>query len=199
VAAIKMGPVAIGQAKDSSFTISNVGNDTLHITSVTVPGGLFSVVPAGTVVLPGQSIVDTVRYAPTAAGADSAFVIIISNAPSSPDTLHLKGSGVLVTGVAYLEGIPEEYSLSQNYPNPFNPSTTIRFGLPVRSRVTIDVYNMLGQLVLRILDEERGAGFVEKTWQATTASGIYIYRMVATSVDDPSQVFFQTKKMVLIR
>jgi hypothetical protein len=89
-------------------------------------------------------------------------------------------------------------NLSQNYPNPFNPNTTIEFTLARTTQVRIDVYNILGQTVRTLLDEERAAGSHTIVWDGNdqrgnmAASGIYLYRMQTggTSV---------VKKMVLIR
>ena len=95
--------------------------------------------------------------------------------------------------------IPEKYSLSQNYPNPFNPSTTIRFTLPMKSNVKIEIFNILGQLVSRLVDKELDAGFSEVIWKANGASGIYFYRLEAMSISDPSKRYTEIKKMVLLR
>jgi hypothetical protein len=89
-------------------------------------------------------------------------------------------------------------NLSQNYPNPFNPNTTIEFTLARTTQVRIDVYNILGQTVRTLLDEERAAGSHTIVWDGNdqrgnmAASGIYLYRMQTggTSV---------VRKMVLIR
>jgi photosystem II stability/assembly factor-like uncharacterized protein len=76
--------------------------------------------------------------------------------------------------------IPGEVILHQNFPNPFNPVTTIVFGLPSRMYVRIRVYNGLGEEVLTLLDEERGAGYhTVRCDAAALPSGIYFYRMQA--------------------
>jgi hypothetical protein len=95
--------------------------------------------------------------------------------------------------------IPEKYSLSQNYPNPFNPSTTIQFTIPIKSNVKIEIFNILGQLVSRLVDKELNAGFGEVIWKANTASGIYFYRLEAMSISDPSKRYTEIKKMVLLK
>jgi hypothetical protein len=91
------------------------------------------------------------------------------------------------------DGIPTVYSLSQNYPNPFNPSTVIRFGLPNNSKVVVEVYNIIGQRVATLVNEERSAGFYEIIFDAHRfSSGVYIYRISAGS-------YKQAKKMLLLR
>ncbi len=102
--------------------------------------------------------------------------------------------------VSVVQEIPKEYALEQAYPNPFNPTTTIKYQLPIDSRVLMKVYNTLGQVVSVLKDEVQPAGFMSVTWDATTfASGIYFYRLEATSVSDPSKTFSQVKKMILLR
>ena len=57
------------------------------------------------------------------------------------------------------KGIPTEYNLFQNYPNPFNPSTKIKFALPVAAHVRLEVFNLLGQSIEVLVDEEKSAGY----------------------------------------
>ena len=79
-------------------------------------------------------------------------------------------------------GIPKEYNLSQNYPNPFNPSTTISFSLPKAEKVSLRVYNILGEQVADLINGNREAGYYNVTWNASNiSSGIYIYRLEAGS------------------
>ncbi|MHA2100630.1 MAG: T9SS type A sorting domain-containing protein [Candidatus Kariarchaeaceae archaeon] len=92
------------------------------------------------------------------------------------------------------ELLPIEYSLYQNYPNPFNPKTVIRFGVPKESIVTIKVYNMLGELVVELIDDQRfQAGYYEVDFNATgLPSGVYFYQLRAAD-------FVQVKKMLLLK
>ena len=95
--------------------------------------------------------------------------------------------------------IPKNFSLDQNYPNPFNPSTTIRFTLPTNARVSIRLYNTLGQEVVKILNNEQiNAGQHETVFNASNfSSGIYFYRLEAKGEDGSAYV--QTKRMVLVK
>jgi hypothetical protein len=89
--------------------------------------------------------------------------------------------------------IPADFSLAQNYPNPFNPETTIEFGLPEDSKVTVTVFNVLGQVVTSLVDTEMPAGYHVVNWDAgETASGIYFYRIQAGE-------YTATKRMVLMK
>ncbi len=97
--------------------------------------------------------------------------------------------------------IPEVYALSQNYPNPFNPETVIHYDLPVRSRVDISVFNLIGQKVATLVAVEMDAGSHSVVWNAkdsngeNLASGVYLYRMEAGG----SETFVRTRKLILLR
>lgn len=74
--------------------------------------------------------------------------------------------------------IPEVFELNQNYPNPFNPVTTFSFGLPEKGRVELSIFNILGQRITTIMDQELSPGRYNIQWDAAgNASGIYIYRL----------------------
>ncbi|MDZ7291419.1 MAG: T9SS type A sorting domain-containing protein [candidate division KSB1 bacterium] len=112
---------------------------------------------------------------------------------ASPDTFRFRTSNK-ITGVDdhYTE-IPKAYLLEQNYPNPFNPTTKIRFELPKSVRVSLKIYDMLGQEVAVLVDEEKPAGRYEVVWEPIgVSSGVYLYRLQAGA-------FVQVKKMILSR
>ena len=89
--------------------------------------------------------------------------------------------------------IPQEYFLSQNYPNPFNPSTKINYRIPVQGHVMLKIYDVLGNEVSVLVNEDKPAGNYEVTFDLTDLpSGIYFYELTAGN-------FIQTKKMILIR
>ncbi|MDP2362134.1 MAG: T9SS type A sorting domain-containing protein, partial [Ignavibacteria bacterium] len=88
---------------------------------------------------------------------------------------------------------PSELYLSQNYPNPFNPSTTINFSVPKLSFISISVYDVLGNEIAILVNEEKPAGTFELTWNAENLpSGIYFYKLKTGN-------FIDTKKMILLR
>ena len=95
---------------------------------------------------------------------------------------------------------PQKFVLEQNYPNPFNPSTSIRYGLPSRSRVKLEIFDLLGRKVAYYDLGIQEAGFYLQPWHAfNESSGIYFYRLVATSANYPSKNFTQVRKMLLLR
>lgn len=100
---------------------------------------------------------------------------------------------------------PMSFALFQNYPNPFNPSTEVSFTLAEKSNVRISIYDDVGRFVTRILDGTRDAGKQSAGWNATdqhgnqVASGVYIYRLEASSLSSPGRTFVDAKRMVCIR
>jgi len=96
------------------------------------------------------------------------------------------------------EGRPSEFSLSQNYPNPFNPATNFQFSLSKSVHVKIDIFNIVGQKVRTLVDEEMGPGVYVADWDGRdgngnfVSSGIYFYRMQAGDFSD-------MKKMLLLK
>jgi hypothetical protein len=85
------------------------------------------------------------------------------------------------------------YSLSNNYPNPFNPSTKISWQLPVRGQVSLKVYDVLGNEVATLVNEEKPAGIYEVAFNASDlSSGVYFYQLKTGN-------FISTKKMILLK
>jgi len=88
---------------------------------------------------------------------------------------------------------PDGFELSQNYPNPFNPSTTIKYSIPTSEFVTLKIYEVLGNEVGTLVNEEKPAGSYEVDFDAANlSSGIYLYKLQAGA-------FVETKKMLLIK
>ncbi len=93
---------------------------------------------------------------------------------------------------------PEEFDLRQNYPNPFNPTTIIQYALPKASQVKIEIYNILGQRVRILVDEQQTPGYKVIDWDGKddagieVSSGVYFYRIEAGS-------FVKSRKMMLLK
>lgn len=102
----------------------------------------------------------------------------------------------LLTGVEQeLTGeiIPSKFELSQNYPNPFNPSTKIKYSVPKASRITLNIFNALGQKVVEIVDQQQNPGKYQITFDASSlASGLYFYTLKTNEISI-------TKKMMLLK
>ncbi len=134
----------------------------------------------------------------------SRLIFIRIDAESYTPRHFLPVRDSIYTGVKWIEGLTEEESkpsaflLSQNYPNPFNPVTNFKFSLPRASHVKIEIFNIVGQRVKTLLDEDMKAGVFVVDWNGEdekgveVSSGIYFYRVIAGNRSD-------IKKMVLLR
>ena len=107
-------------------------------------------------------------------------------------------SGRFTLPLANLSGaLPEQFELGANYPNPFNPSTMVPYQLPAAMHVRLEVFNLLGQRVVTLLDGEQPAGSHTASWDATDAAGqavgagVYLYRLSGDGVQ-------ATRSMLLI-
>lgn len=164
----------------------------------------FHLAPAGTILAPITPAFNNTAGGMWDPGANflnllrgNVYVNIHSSTVSSGEIRgNLKlGSGTTVTGVERAsDNTPREFSLSQNYPNPFNPVTTIEFALARSGRVTLMVYNVLGQTVATLVDGEYAAGAYRAAFDATKlTSGIYFYALSGTTGS------VQTKRMLLVK
>jgi len=94
--------------------------------------------------------------------------------------------------------LPDQFELSQNYPNPFNPVTTIQYTVANREHVSVAVYNILGQVTRRLVDEVQDPGDYSVIWDGNdqygrpVATGVYLYRLI-------SDTYNQSRKMVLMK
>jgi len=130
-------------------------------------------------------------------------------ASSTGDTLYISEYGPkrlrMITGVVNPtsvqndNGLIDDFELMQNYPNPFNPSTKINYSLPYTSFVTIKVYDVLGNEIAALVNEEKPNGRYSLNFDASEiSSGVYFYTIQATS-SERGQNFVQTRKMILLR
>ncbi len=94
-------------------------------------------------------------------------------------------------------GVPGSFSIGQNYPNPSNPKSTIDYEIPINGKVTIKLYNLLGQEVVDIVNETKEAGYYSAEFDGTGfASGVYFYRII---IEGSTQQFSKTLKMILVK
>jgi hypothetical protein len=173
--------------------MTNVGGNMWRYSTVAVAGtnsGAYEYKYAA--MYPGA---DTINGGSTPLDNEGAFgqnhLFILSDQPAG---IVLNNQFGNFTGVETIEDlVPMVYELGQNYPNPFNPSTTIRFSIPEAGLVTLKVYNLLGQEVATLLNNEQASGVYEATFDASKlSSGIYFYTLEAKN-------FTSTKKMVLLK
>ncbi len=108
----------------------------------------------------------------------------------------------IITGIEIVDdgsgSIPKNFTLEQNYPNPFNPETAIRYTIPTVGTVSLKIYNLLGQLVKTLVDDQQIAATYLAKWDGTSdngnkvASGIYIYQLKSKNIS-------LSRKMLLIK
>ena len=128
----------------------------------------------------------------------SGNVVITSNDENNPETvINVNAAGAFVS-VEDEVAVPLTTKLNKNYPNPFNPQTTISYVLQQKKHVTIDVYNILGQKIITLVDEEKNPGRHQVVWDGSNdkgskvASGIYLYRMITPE-------YRESKKMLYLK
>jgi hypothetical protein len=127
-------------------------------------------------------------YAVTFVNSDIGWVV-----GNTGTIMKTTNGGVSFIEEKEMDEVPTNYLLTQNFPNPFNPTTKIRYSVPKSSDVVIKVYDVLGNEIEILVNEEKPAGIYEITWYAEgLPSGVYFYQLRAGS-------FVETKKMVLMK
>jgi hypothetical protein len=133
-------------------------------------------------------------------GHDASTWTVTYNNPDVYDWMLRKKKVILLTPTdnSWMS-MPQGLSLDQNFPNPFNPATTIKFGLPEASEVSLKIYDVLGREVATLIDNGLAAGYYNYNWNASgLSSGMYIYRISATSSNgNKQQNFTKVKKLML--
>ncbi|MBD3403238.1 T9SS type A sorting domain-containing protein [candidate division GN15 bacterium] len=155
------------------FTVNSwSASDSIVIDTMTIPG--FTGDGYVLIALAGSAEIDPVWKGP----------VVIKDPSDASDDTPLE--------------VPQTFSLAQNYPNPFNPETNINFSLPTASEVRLEVFNLLGQKVTTLANQEYDAGQHTVVWDGTSdagnkvASGVYFYRLVTDQFSD-------TKKMLMLK
>jgi hypothetical protein len=163
----------------------------------------------------GQQVPDA--FADSAVLQFEVMLVLHTLEPDTPGTYTLNLTGHSKDGVPFcaqaevmlVEGeppahsfndkvVPETYSLDQNYPNPFNASTQISFSLPEPAHVKLEIFNVSGQIITTLKDDELEAGTYNVFWNGKdkdgneVAGGIYFYRLKTAN-------FIETKKMLLLK
>lgn len=141
---------------------------------------------------------EVVRFTPTSTGTFS-FQVANKSVNISPYSLYListqsGGSSKSKTiGQSSAEEKPKSFALFQNYPNPFNPTTLIRYALPTDSYVWLKVYDVLGQEVASLVNDQQKAGTYSVTFDAARlSSGVYFYKLITGD-------FVDVRRMVIMK
>ena len=159
---------------DTTLTISNTGGDTLHI-KLTLNDSVFSVTSAKTFALKaGDSKQVTIHFAPQTAGADTAQLIVESEAPVV--FVNVQSTGVI--GVHDVKASEQLFSLEENYPNPFSRLSVVGYRLSVDTQVELSVFDMFGRKVKTLEEGYKlaGAYSVDVRMDGMPA-GVYSYQL----------------------
>jgi hypothetical protein len=181
---------------DSTVTkplvIYNTTNENLQINSIDISLSEFSAIVSLPVTIPeGDSLIIFINFQPGAVERYTGNLTLFTNKGMYLQVLC--GKGVLTLDSNNIESTAMDYSLGQNYPNPFNPTSTIKYQIPERGFITLNVYDVLGNEVVTIVNEEKPIGSYEVEFDgANLSSGIYYYRMRARD-------FVDTKKLILLK
>lgn len=188
------GEVPINSLDSVLVGLRSTGNVPLIIHSMTTSAPFTSNFDGPVSLQPGPLLRVYPHVFPTQLGETRGWLIINHSATSSPDSIEL-----VVTGVPNLSslnpvGLPAEYALYQNYPNPFNPATTIEFDLPEYAPVSLKLYNIQGQWVQTLIDNQSfvpGHHAVQLNGSGLS-SGVYFYRLESTG-------FTADRKLLLLK
>jgi len=190
--------------RDTTFAVTNLGGGddsvdvALDYVNVT-PDSAVTIAPTA-FALPSFSSQD-LRFSihpPLLASGTTYNAKVLIDSRFGQGTTHFEKTMIFVTTgtlsvPAQTSDLPTVFALHQNYPNPFNPTTTISYGLPQKSHVSLKVYNTLGQLVATLVNDEQEAGYREVKFDGSDlASGVYFYQLQAGS-------YVNTKKLLLLR
>lgn len=127
-----------------------------------------------------------------------AFSIILTSSSATNAEKYLAADAIKIKRTLNPTSVdpvfaPGDFEVSQNYPNPFNPSTTITLRIPATGHVSLKVYNMLGEEVSQLVNEEKEAGNCNITWNSNGfPSGVYFYNAIYNNKS-------QMKKMILLK
>jgi hypothetical protein len=195
-----LGLVTIGQSLPFKITLGNIGSAALDLPSIISDNADFT--PGASSMTIGFNAWDSlmVTFSPQTVGPDTAKITIVTNGPGSPVEIVLTGEGTNTVDASPMR--PTAFALGQNHPNPFTGRTTIRYALPVRAPVVLDVYDLQGHRVATLVDgtQEPGNYTVPFGPGVSTAdgrlrdvrAGVYFYRLRAGS-------FVATRKMLFLR
>jgi photosystem II stability/assembly factor-like uncharacterized protein len=198
---LEMWVELVGVVRDDSLRLENAGGAPVVISSASSNNPSFWVGRSSLTIPPYSSDTLGVFFQPAADGPDSAIVTLVANDPTGTRTVKVTGSGT--SNVAVDPSAPNRFALWQNRPNPFPISTEIRYSLPVRAPVTIEVYNLQGERVTTLVHANQGPGVFATLFApghsygsgprtAVLPAGVYFVRLQAGA-------FTGTRKMLLLR
>ena len=188
-ATLDLGNVDVTMSTSGVFTIDDPGTGALGVASITSDNPRFTPGRSSMTVGAGGSDTLSVTFSPTTTGADSALLTLVADDPASPHTLRVRANAGHFLAVG--DGRPAAFALAQNAPNPSAGRTLVRFDVPRRAHVTLDVLDVTGRVVATLVDEEREPGTHAVTFGANgtadargsrggpVGAGVYFLRLRA--------------------
>jgi hypothetical protein len=175
---VDVGPVNVGSTGVQSIFFSNPGSAPLTITSIVSNNPAFH--PGRSTLVLGSASVDTVGafFSPPTQGADLASFTFTANDPTSPHVVYVRGTGTVPSDAGQM---PVTYGMSQDGSNPFHGTTTIRYRLPQQVPVTLEVFDLQGRRVARLVDTVQAPGEYTARFGSgvTTAAGDHVGRLAS--------------------
>jgi len=195
------------------FSLQNMGltDSVFNITSVTVPLDTFTQVIAFgdrtyDDIAPGESVeislpisIRFFDYCPAPSTQFFTHNIYSDGQLFWSDTFSVNVD--IITGLDTKdENIPKKFALLQNYPNPFNPRTIINYELPIKSKVTLTIYDLSGREIKTLVKQSQNTGQHSVSFDASgLSSGIYFYRLATSPSTGSGRRFVQSRKMVVLK
>ncbi len=203
------GPASLTVGQAGSYTVTLGGSSTTGVNVAASDGNLAPV--STNMILSGSELTFSAArnsstwqftYTPTTSGTKTLYAAgDINGRPGSWN--HASNFSVTATDpVSGVEGeiTPNTFELEQNFPNPFNPSTTIRYSIARASNVKLEIYSITGERVATLVNESQEAGRYQVQFvDPGMSSGIYVYRLEASSADGSSANFVATRKLALLK
>lgn len=185
-----------GQTSRHDRTMTNMGCQDLTFNASKDEDWLSVAPTSGTIPAEGGTRdLTIILTAPPDGGDYTGHVTIDSNDPQNPQVVIEVNMHVPESGVEDEAGnkLPKSFALRPCYPNPFNATTTIGYDLPIASQVKLEVYNLVGQKVVTLVDGRQSAGYKSITWNGTeVTTGIYYYKLTAED-------FVSVRKLTILK
>ena len=196
-AGLDLGVATTGTVVWDTLRVTNPGTAPIMISWIASDHAEFWPGRSWMSLVPGGGDTLTVFYRPQDAGRDTATLTFVTNDPFTPHSVTVMGQGAVPLAVE--GGPPAAFALFQNRPNPFGTGTVIRYALPARVHVTLEVFNLQGQRVETLVNGDQAPGeyavrFASGVHEGVRdlPSGVYFYRLNAGA-------YSATRKMMLMR
>jgi parallel beta-helix repeat protein len=185
---IILDTVVIGDTVDFSFYIKNEGSAILILDSIKVTNSALKVEPTSSPINPNDSLKINGKYMPQSPEQDTGRILIYSNDPNEP-VVYVKINSYI--GIEELP-LPKRFEFKIISPNPLQKYGIIYYALPVRSYVSIKIYDVMGRCVTNVVDKEVTPGFYLVEFKTNLSQGIYFVKMSAGK-------FNSVRKFVVIK